>query len=54
MVVDPGSTLSEMLTSMGIDQGLVGLAVMDGSIVRLDAVLQADGVVHVYPIFGGG
>jgi sulfur carrier protein ThiS len=54
IVVDPGATLAEVLTSLGIDRGLVGVAAMDGRIVQLDAVLQSDGVIHVYPIFGGG
>jgi len=52
--VDPGATLAEILQSIGIDPGLVGVAAMDGSLVQLDAVLEKDGVIHVYPIFGGG
>jgi sulfur carrier protein ThiS len=54
VIVDPGTTLAEVLTSLGIDRGLVGVAAVDGTIVQLDAALQSDGVVHVYPIFGGG
>jgi sulfur carrier protein ThiS len=54
IVVDPGTTLAEVLQSIGIDRGLVGVAAMDGTFVQLDAVLETDGVIHVYPIFGGG
>lgn len=54
VIVDPGTTLAEVLTSLGIDRGLVGVAALDGRIVQLDAVLPSDGVIHVYPIFGGG
>jgi sulfur carrier protein ThiS len=54
MVVGLGATLADVLTSLGIDRGLVGVAAMDGRIVELDAVLKSDGVIHVYPIFGGG
>ena len=54
VIVDPGTTLAEVLTSLGIDRGIVGVAVLDGRIVQLDAVLQGDGVIHVYPVFGGG
>jgi sulfur carrier protein ThiS len=49
-----GATLADVLRSLGIDTGLVGVAAMDGRIVELDAVLKSDGVIHVYPIFGGG
>jgi sulfur carrier protein ThiS len=54
IVVDPGATLAEVLQSIGIDRGLVGVAAMDGRFIQLDAVLKTDGVIHVYPIFGGG
>ena len=54
MTLDPGTTLAEVLISLGIDRGLVGVAAMDGKIVHLDAALQSDGVIDVYPIFGGG
>jgi sulfur carrier protein ThiS len=54
MVVGLGATLADVLRSLGIDRGLVGVAAMDGRIVELDAVLKSDGVIHVYPIFGGG
>jgi sulfur carrier protein ThiS len=53
-VVGLGATLADVLRSLGIDRGLVGVAAMDGRIVELDAVLKSDGVIHVYPIFGGG
>jgi sulfur carrier protein ThiS len=54
VVADAGATLAEVLTSLGIDRGVVGVAVVDGRIVKLDAVLQNNGVIHVYPIVGGG
>jgi sulfur carrier protein ThiS len=54
LVVGLGATLADVLRSLGIDTGLVGVAAMDGRIVELDAVLKSDGVIHVYPIFGGG
>jgi hypothetical protein len=53
-VVGLGATLAEVLKSLGIDGGLVGVAAMDGRIIELDAVLKNDGVIHVYPLFGGG
>jgi sulfur carrier protein ThiS len=52
--VDPGTTLAEVLQLIGIDRGLVGVASMDGRFVQLDAVLKNGGVIHVYPVFGGG
>lgn len=52
--VDPGKTLADVLTSLGIDLGMVGVAAIDGTIVQLNAVLQSGVVVHVYPMFGGG
>jgi sulfur carrier protein ThiS len=54
IVADPGVTLADVLQSLGIDRGLVGVATLDGRIVGPDAVLKGDGVIHVYPIFGGG
>ena len=54
IVVGLGATLADVLRSLGIDRGLVGVAAMDGRIVELDAALKSDGVIHVYPIFGGG
>lgn len=54
IVVASGTTLAEVLASLGIDLGIVGVAAEDGKIVQLDAVLQTDGVIHIYPIFGGG
>jgi sulfur carrier protein ThiS len=54
VMVGPGATLAEVLTSLGIDHGMVGVVVADGTIVQLDAVPQNDSVIDVYPIFGGG
>jgi sulfur carrier protein ThiS len=54
IIVEPDATLAEVLQSIGIDRGLVGVAAMDGRVVQLDAVLKNDGVIDVYPIFGGG
>jgi sulfur carrier protein ThiS len=54
VVVDAGATFAEVLASLGIDRGLVGVAVADGRFVQMDAELQDDCVIHVYPLFGGG
>ena len=54
VTVDGGTTLAEVLASLGIDRGLLGVATMDGKFVQLDAALQNDCVIHVYPLFGGG
>jgi sulfur carrier protein ThiS len=54
IVLDEGATLAEVLASLGIDRGLVGVVSLEGRIIQLDAALQSGGVFHVYPIFGGG
>ncbi len=51
---DRGTTLAEALQSLGIDPGIVGVATQHGKLVQLNDVLRDEGVIHVYPLFGGG
>lgn len=54
VVVEAGATLATVLDLLGIDVGLVGVAACEGRIVRLDAALERDCVIHVYALVGGG
>lgn len=54
LVVPPGTTLTTVLTRLGVDGGLVGVASVDGKHVRLDTALESDCEIQIFPVFGGG
>ena len=54
LVVPPGTTLARVLTGLGVDSGLVGVASVGGKHLRLEATLESDCEVQIFPVFGGG
>ena len=54
VVVEVGTTVADVLGTVGVDRGLVGVSVSDGKIVELDAVVEDDCAIDVYPLIGGG
>jgi hypothetical protein len=54
VVVASGTTLAEALESIGVARGLIGVASSGGKLLVPEAPLEADCVVDVYPVFGGG
>ena len=54
VAVDEGTTLAAVLTGLGVDLGLVGVASSGGRLMPLESELEADCTVDVYPLVGGG
>jgi hypothetical protein len=54
IVVPSGTTLAEALEGIGVDRGLIGVASSGGRLLAPETPLEADCVVEVYPVFGGG
>ncbi len=54
VVVPHGTSLAGALGNLGIDHGLVGVASSLGMLLRPDSILEADSIIHIYPLFGGG
>jgi hypothetical protein len=42
------------LTQLGLQVGIIGLALVDGRAVEFEYHLQDDSQVELFPIFGGG
>ncbi len=54
VAVVAGTTVAEVLTAAGVDRNLVGVSVLGGTIVELDALVGEDCAIDVYPVVGGG
>jgi sulfur carrier protein ThiS len=54
LAVAPGTTLAGVLAGLGVDSGLVGVASVGGRHVRLEATLESDCEIQIFPVFGGG
>lgn len=54
VAVEAGTTVADVLAAAGVDRGLVGVSVLGGKIVGLDALVGRDCAIDVYPVVGGG
>ena len=50
----PGLTVRSLLTQLGLQVGIIGLALVDGRAVEFEYHLQDNSQVELFPIFGGG
>lgn len=54
VALPPDSTVSHLLERYQLSRGEIGLVVVDGEHLNLDARLRNGCLVEMYPIFGGG